>query len=110
MKLLFDENLSPKLPKRLADLFPQSTHVHACGLAQTDDRAIWEFAREQGFVIVSKDADFQALVVLRGAPPKLVHLQSGNASARETENLSRRHVGSLLTFEADPDLHCLILV
>ncbi|WP_445251483.1 MULTISPECIES: DUF5615 family PIN-like protein [unclassified Microcoleus] len=27
MKLLFDENLSPELPNRLSDLFPNSLHV-----------------------------------------------------------------------------------
>jgi predicted nuclease of predicted toxin-antitoxin system len=32
MKLLFDENLSPKLPNRLSDLFPESLHVQDVGM------------------------------------------------------------------------------
>ena len=109
MKLLFDENLSPKLPRKLADLFPHSAHVHDCGLGQTEDLAIWNFALQHGFVIISKDNDFHDLSVLRGAPPKLVHLRSGNASSSQTERLIRRHAATLLAFESDPDTHFLIL-
>lgn len=109
MKLLFDENLSPKLARMIADLFPQSRHVEECGLGQTEDQAIWEYARTHGFVIVSKDADFHDLSVLKGAPPKLVHLRSGNASSKQTEELIRHHSAALRAFEKDPDSHFLIL-
>jgi predicted nuclease of predicted toxin-antitoxin system len=37
MKLLFDENLSPKLPNRLNDLFPDSLHVRDVGMKATID-------------------------------------------------------------------------
>jgi len=37
MKLLFDENLSPKLPNRLSDLFPGSLHVRDVGMKATID-------------------------------------------------------------------------
>jgi predicted nuclease of predicted toxin-antitoxin system len=45
MKLLFDENPSFRLCERLASLFPGSVHVRSVGLAEADDRAIWDFAR-----------------------------------------------------------------
>ncbi len=70
MKLLFDETLSPRLAQRLQSHFPDSLHVNDCGLGAASDDSIWTFARENGFVIVSKDADFQDLSVLRGDPPK----------------------------------------
>jgi predicted nuclease of predicted toxin-antitoxin system len=57
VKLLFDENLSPKLVRHLADLFPDSAHVHDCGLGACDDGQIWQFAAEHGFVIASNDLD-----------------------------------------------------
>ena len=45
MKLLFDANLSPKLVRRLADLFPDLTHVFDTCLAQfTPDIVIWDYA------------------------------------------------------------------
>ncbi|MEH1768718.1 DUF5615 family PIN-like protein [Nostoc sp.] len=35
MKLLFDENLSPKLPSHLSDLFPNLLHVRDVGMKAT---------------------------------------------------------------------------
>ena len=58
MKLLFDQNLSPRLPRLLADLYPDSVHVRAIGLREATDSEIWEYAKQHGFVIVSKDSDF----------------------------------------------------
>ena len=74
MKLLFDENLSPALPVRLAGLFPDSAHVRNLGLARAPDTLIWQHALEHGFAIVSKDEDFHHLSFLRGAPPKVIGL------------------------------------
>lgn len=58
MKLLFDQNLSPSLVDSLADIYPESVHVQSAGLDRADDRAVWDFARLQNLVIVTKDADF----------------------------------------------------
>ena len=58
MKLLFDENISHKLVPALVDLYPGSTHPRDIGLKTSDDRLIWEYAKNNGFMIISKDADF----------------------------------------------------
>ena len=79
MKLLFDENLGPRLVRQLARHFPGSTHLDAIGLHGKPDAEIWTYAREHGFVIVSKDDDFRQLSFLHGAPPKVVWLSVGNA-------------------------------
>ena len=42
MKLLFDQNLSPRLPRQLADLYAGSVHVREVGLRNSDDGAIWD--------------------------------------------------------------------
>ena len=84
MKLIFDENLSPRLPRALADLYPNSTHVHECGLGSADDSTIWRYAKENGFTIVSKDSDFQDRSVLHGYPPKFIWLRVLNCSAGES--------------------------
>ena len=70
MKLLFDENLPPRLADVLQSEFSGSMHVHSCGLGSADDQAIWEYAGREGFTIVSKDSDFQERSVLCGSPPK----------------------------------------
>ena len=54
MKLLFDQNVSPKLVNRLADVFPGSGHVQSAGLDYAGDDQIWEYARLNGFAIVTK--------------------------------------------------------
>ncbi|MGA1343694.1 MAG: DUF5615 family PIN-like protein [Hyphomonas sp.] len=59
LKRLFDANLAPQLTKPLAGLYPGSAHVR--DLALRADRAIWDFAASDGFVIVSKDSDFYHL-------------------------------------------------
>ena len=61
MKFLFDQNVSPSLAKRFTDLFPESSHTEFVGLAEYDDRLIWQTCLQEGFVVVSKDTDFGAL-------------------------------------------------
>jgi predicted nuclease of predicted toxin-antitoxin system len=53
MKLLFDENLSPKLPSLLKNEFPGSLHVRDCGLKGKTDRELWEYAKRESFSIIS---------------------------------------------------------
>lgn len=69
MKLLLDQNLSRKLVARLGDLYPDSAHVAELGLDRASDREVWEFARDHGFILVSKDSDMVELSLLGGAPP-----------------------------------------
>ena len=61
MKLLFDNNLSHKLVSRLGDIFPGSTHVMLENLDESGDSEIWTFAKNNGFVIATKDADFNEI-------------------------------------------------
>jgi predicted nuclease of predicted toxin-antitoxin system len=98
MKLLFDENLSPKLPKLLATVYPGSMHVRDCGLKGMPDDDVWDFARNNGFTLVSKDSDFYQRSMLYGSPPKLVWLRIGNCT--------RDHLVTLLTSHA-ADIHAL---
>jgi predicted nuclease of predicted toxin-antitoxin system len=109
MKLLFDQNLSDTLVSRLSDLFPHSAHVKDFSLTHAGDDLIWSRAREQGFVIVSKDGDFQQRSLLFGAPPKVVWLRVGNCPTNRIETLIREHSVTLHTFEADPEQSLLVL-
>lgn len=101
MKLLFDHQLSPKLVVRLADLYPDSTHVYLLGMDQTDDSLIWEFARDNGYAIVSKDADFGDFSLLRGHPPKVIWIRLGNCTTTQVEVAMRRHTIEISEFEID---------
>lgn len=87
MKLLFDENLSPSLVRRLAVAYPASTHVRDVGLRGEADAAVWQYARAHGFAIASKDTDFRDLSFLHGAPPKVLWLAVGNTGTESIAEL-----------------------
>lgn len=54
MKLLFEENLSPKMVEALADVFPDSAHVDRIGLGGGSDDDVWRYAKDNGFMLVSR--------------------------------------------------------
>lgn len=84
MKLLLDENLSPRLARSMSDLFPESLHVADCGLGASDDAAIWRFAAETAFAILT-------------------------CSTVDVESLIRRTFASIRDFVQDPDTACLVI-
>lgn len=98
MRLLFDEQLSRRLPTLLADLYPDSLQVTAIGLQGASDETIWRAAAEHGCILVTKDEDFHRLSVLRGAPPKVVWLRLGNCTTDDVVALLRRHLRDVLHF------------
>jgi len=101
MKLLFDQNLSPRLPQLLADIYADSIHVREVGLRDAVDAAIWDYARLHGFAIVSKDSDFQQRSLLYGSPPKFIWLRVGNCPVKTMEDLLRKHSAAIHTFDLD---------
>jgi len=72
VKRLFDQNLSHTLVRRLADLFPDSVHVRDVGLKAAGDPLVWDYAKNNDLMILSKDSDFHQRSFLYGFPPKVV--------------------------------------
>ena len=101
MKLLFDENLSPRLVAGLSDIFPGSVHVRDVGLARANDVAIWDYARDHNLTIVSKDADFHHLSFVHGPPPKVIWIRRGNCSTTDIAALLRSNRIGILAFGAE---------
>jgi predicted nuclease of predicted toxin-antitoxin system len=129
MKLLFDENLSHQLVRRLADLFPDSAmkvsaklliplegtfsssvekrrfiaaiHVREVGLKAADDPVVWEYAKNNDLLIVSKDSDMHQRSFVFGYPPKVVWVRLGNCSTSDVERLLRRHFAAIKAFYED---------
>ena len=92
MRLLFDQNLSPRLKETLRDLYPESVHVRDVGLESANDHEL---------VIVSKDSDFRQLSFTFGHPPKVIWIRCGNCSTSETESIPRDRYNDLLSFYQD---------
>ena len=109
MKLLFDQNLSRKLGTRLADIFPDSSHVQFHELQEKTDTEIWEFAKRNDFCIVTQDADFAERSRLYGSPPKVVWLRCGNTPTNQVEVLIRFGSEAIQELLNNPNLHCLEL-
>lgn len=109
MKLLFDNNLSPRLSAAVADLYPDSVHVRALALQRAPDDDVWEYAREHGYVVVSKDSDFHQRSLVEGFPPKIVWIQRGNCTTAAIIELLRRSGRAILDFEQDEVASFLIL-
>ena len=109
MKLLFDQNLSPRLITLLEDLFPNSNHVFPLGLDKAEDSDVWEYAKTNGFILVTKDADFGDVSVLRGFPPKVIWIRRGNCKTVEIEKILRDNFQTIEQIESDKVVGLLTL-
>lgn len=109
MKLLFDQNLSPRLVEALVDLFPGSAHVAALELDRADDREVARFAFANGFAVVTKDADFGDLSLVIADFPRVIWVQRGNCSTREIERLLREHAEAVRALESDAEASVLLI-
>lgn len=100
MKLLLDFNLSPKLVAMIADLWPDSTHIRTAGFAgETPDEVIWQYAKQNGFAILTCDYDFLGLARRYGHPPQLIHLEEMNYPTRLAAELIRAQAVAISEFE-----------
>ncbi len=112
-KLLLDENLSVKLTVELRDVFPDIRHVRDIwlkgGLKAGSDGALWEWAKEHGYAIVSKDSDFWHRSVLFGYPPKVIWIRVGNGSTEMMADILRSAAGALEAFLREAESGCFVL-
>lgn len=97
-KLLFDQNLSYRIIKEIASVFPDSSHVKLLNLDQSDDLTIWQYAKENSFHIVTKDTDFNNLSTLNGYPPKIIWINSGNISTQAIVELLKKKYEIITNF------------
>ena len=109
VRFLVDENLSERLLSGLLARFPGSSHVRALEKGGAADAELWTLAREQGFILVTRDEDFVGLSVLRGAPPKVIWLNVGNPRTAQVERLLRENADAIEQFAAHEDATFLAL-
>jgi predicted nuclease of predicted toxin-antitoxin system len=109
MRLLFDHNLSPHLVSRLADLYPDASHILLAGLDRASDTVVWAYAQTNEYLIVTKDSDFNDLSVLRGFPPKVLWLHLGNCTTADVERTLCDSYAAIEAFHNDPNASLLEL-
>ena len=93
----------------IEDLFPGSDHIGKRDLDLAADQEVWNFARDHGFAILSKDSDFHQMSLLRGFPPKVIFLKVGNCSTEVILSLLRGHVNDIRKFLDDTVASLLIM-
>jgi predicted nuclease of predicted toxin-antitoxin system len=109
VKLLLDENLSDQIIQRIVELYPDSEHVKTLGLINTDDAMIWDYAKTNGFVIVSKDSDFHQRSLLYGHPPRFIYLRVGNCPTSKITQILRDNLDTIIQFESSETESLLVL-
>ncbi len=110
MRLLFDQNLSPRLVDLLSDTHPGSVHVLSVGLDRALDDAVWAYAKQHGFIIVTKDTDFHERSVIDDTAPKVVWIRRGNCSTTTIEQILRRHSADIQQLADDSEIRYLVLI
>ena len=109
MRLLFDENLALRLASAFSDVYPGSLHVTDCGLRGASDIEIWQYARDNGLVIVSKDSDYSQRSSLLGGAPKVIWLRIGNCTTTRADFVLRNTAERIQAFLASDEESCLVL-
>ncbi len=110
MKLLFDENISHKVVNKIAHLFPDSIHIKQIQPLLISDSFIFEYARHNDFSIITFDEDFNNLSLLKGYPPKIIWLRTGNTSTEKLAQLiieKSEVIKGFLSPEFENDYGCL---
>ncbi len=78
MRLLLDENISPALVVRLAAVGVYAQSVPHVGLAGRADHAVWKYALDHDFAVVTVNArDFIELLNIAAHPGLIVLRESG---------------------------------
>ena len=106
LKLLLDQNLSFRLLDKLEAAYPSSTQVKFVGLDQADDLTVWQFAKDNGFTIVTKDSDFHEFSLIYGSPPKVIWMKCGNESRQYVLDLLLNNQEKIIDF-FDNESDCL---
>jgi predicted nuclease of predicted toxin-antitoxin system len=96
VKWLVDAQLPPSLCDWVRERNDDAIHVSEIsdGLSLQDE-TIWNLAKREEFVIISKDRDFFERSIVFGSPPQVVHLDVGNCSNEKLYSLLHQHWGEI---------------
>ena len=110
MKLLFDQNISFKIVKKVDSYFSRSEQVRSLGLENKSDKEIWEYAKTNEYIIVSFDSDFYDFSIIWGTPPKIIWLRTTDQRTGAIVSLLKNHSQTIADFIKDENLACLEII
>ncbi len=82
----------------LKKCFSDVEHVRNLNLESASDQEIWQFAKDNKFIIATKDSDFWERTVLFGHPPKVIWIRRGNCSTQEIFGLLKENSQHIAEF------------
>ena len=109
MRLLFDQNISFRVVKQLKSIFPDAIGVRECGLFNADDMTIWEFARQNDYTVVTFDKDLPSIGSVKGFPPRIIWLRTGNLSNESLISLFTTRADQFSAFVNNDKNGCLLV-
>ena len=96
MIIWIDAHLSPAIATWITMTFGiNAIALRDLGLRDAEDPEIFEKAKAQGVILMTKDSDFVDLVDRLGSPPQIIWLTCGN-----TSNAELRRIISLTLLDA----------
>jgi predicted nuclease of predicted toxin-antitoxin system len=108
VKILLDANISWRLAKKFESIFDECMHVNFIGLPlPPNDFAIWDYAQENKFTVISNDSDFEKIVEIKGFPPKVIILKKGNQNRNQIEKIIFENSIKIIDFLNNPELGIL---
>ncbi len=110
MSLLFDQNISFRIIQKIKEDFPNSKQVRELGLEESSDDKIWKFTKENNFTVVTFDSDFFEISNLKGHPPKIIWLRTGNTTTKNIIEILQQKKEIIIDFISNPlysEISCL---
>ncbi len=110
MKLLIDSNISYRVAVTLNKFISECKHVSDVSLdTDTEDIVVWNFAKKDSYVILTKDNDFESMSRLFGCPPKVIRLICGNKKTSEIIKILEDKIDVIKLFNGDKE-NCLMFI
>ena len=83
MRFILDAQLPPQLAEWLGKAFAiTAVAARDLGLASAADSVLFDYARQEGAVVLTKDSDFVELLHRLGAPPQIIWITCSNVCNR----------------------------
>ncbi len=97
MKFIIDAQLSPHLAKWLTQTFELEAYsVSYLNMISASDIEIFDYAKKENAIVITKDEDFVQLLYRLGSPPKIIWLTFGNTTNERVKNILNKNIQQII--------------
>jgi len=101
MKIWLDAQLSPFMADWIKNTFNiEAVALRELGLRDATDKEIFNRAKAENVIVITKDVDFKLLQDRFGSPPKIIWLTCGNTSNKRLQVILKKHLNESLSMLA----------